>query len=54
MNIDKLIVPEGCHDLTIREGSTPDPLPLYNYQGFRKTRLSLPTKTASSLSSTTK
>lgn len=35
MNIDKLIVPEGCHDLTIREGSTPDPLPLYNYQGFR-------------------
>lgn len=35
MDIEKLVVPEGCRDLTLREGNAPSPLPLYNYQGFQ-------------------
>lgn len=35
MDIEKVVIPEGCNDLTLREGSAPSPLPLYDYQGFQ-------------------
>lgn len=41
MNIKELVVPEGTKEITLYEGITPEPLALYDYQGFQYTATSV-------------